>query len=360
MYIEFSYVDGLELPKNKKLKLVEGILLLERQNKECMMSGEMGSVNYELYFSEEDEIDVFGGMLDFPMDTFNFPLLVEQELTADGAKLTPEIEEFLTSLYKAVQQKRPRKKRKTTASKPMNESQAENEPIVEQEKESIPSEATDEVELPKKPRKKLRISKKAGIVVSVFFLCLLLGVLGVKFVPKLFADQTPSYEALLKEGKYLEAGKTYPSQQEEIEQTLYEQALEDQTTQSKKELELFQSKYPTTFGEFDLAILNKNYEEALQLYKKSEKSFKNDSDRMTLVGYCYLKKDKPKEAKEISRETKSVELEKYVYQYEQYIAQINEYEKQLTELKKDPVKNRDKIEKTLNDLFDTKEELVNL
>lgn len=360
MYIEFSYVDGLELPKNKKLKLVEGILLLDRQNKECTKSGEMGSVNYQLYFSEEDEIDVFGGMLDFPMDTFNFPLVVEQELTADGEGLTPEIEEFLSTLYKSVQQKRPRKKRKETVRKPIPEPPTLSEPTLEEIQEPIESEPVTEVPLPKKPRNRIRINKKVGIIVSVFFLCLLLGVLGVKFVPKLFADQTPSYEELLKEEKYLEAGKTFPSQQEEIEQTLYEKALEKQDTQTKKELELFQSKYPTTFGDFDLAILNKNYEQALQLYKKNEKSFKNDSDRMTLVGYCYLKKDQPKEAKEISRETQSVELEKYVYQYEQYVAQINEYEKQLDELKKDPVKNREKIEKMLNDLFDIKEELVNL
>lgn len=360
MYIEFSYIDGLELPIDKKLKLVEGLLLLERQNKECIKSGEMGSVNYQLYFSEEDEIDVFGGMLDFPMATFNFPLLVEQELTADGAKLTPEIEEFLTSLYKAVQQKRPRKKRKVSASKPRSELPMVHEPTRDPEEEIPVSDTANDVQLPKKPRKKIRISKKAGIVVSVFFLCLLLSVLGLKFVPPLLAEQTPSFETLLKDGKYLEAGKTFPSQQEDIEQTLYEQALETQNTQAKKELALFQSKYPTTFGEFDLAILNKNYEEALQLYKKSEKEFNKDNDRMTLVGYCYLKKDLPKEAKEISIDTKSVELEKYVYQYEQYMAQINEYEKQLTELKKDPVKNRDAIEKTLNDLFDIKEELVNL
>lgn len=359
MYIEFSYIDGLALPENKKLKLVEGIVLLERQNKECTMSGDYGSVNYRLYFTEEDEIDVFGGMLDFPMDTFNFPLLVEEELTADGGELTPEIEDFLTTLYKSVKQK-PQRKKKLRPEKQL--------PIEKEEKpEPIQSETANKAVVspskkakPEKKRISFHVSKKIVIGISVFFLCLLLGVLGMRFGPQLFAEQTPSYEELMKAGNFMEAGKIYTNRQDEIEQTLYEKALDKQTNQSKKNLDSFQSKYPTDFGAFDLAILGKNYTQALTLYAKNKKVFKQDTDRMTLVGYCYLKEDQPKEAKEVSKATRSVELEKYVYQYEQYVAQINEYEKQLEELKKDPVKNRDKIEKTLNDLFDAKEALVNL
>lgn len=376
MLIDFKEIDGLNLPSDRKLKLVDGVLLLERQNDELLSSGELGYVFYQLYFEDTEDI-VYSDSMDLPIESFNFVSEIEQSLTADGEELTPEMEDFLTVIYKDLKQKRDRKKRKRIPKKiePDVEKSTNNisvepeaEPVlnIEPQTEEVLKNVEKHPQItPVEEKKKTfhffgRSIKFPVIVAAVIFLLVILGVGAVNWIPKLFADRVPTFEELIKEEKYFDAARSYPEEKEEIEQHLYDQAVDKQTTENAQKLESYQKKYPTRFGAFDLAILNKNYEEALALYEKKPDSFKNSKDRMTLVGYCYLKKDKPKEAKKISIEIQSVELEKYVYKYEQLIAQIEEYDKQLEDLKKDPVKNRDKIEETLNDLFDSKEELVNL
>lgn len=377
MLIDFIEIDGLELPNDRRLKLVDGVLLLERQNEELLSTGEIGYVVYQLYFDETEDV-VYSDSLDLPINSFNFTSEIKTSLTADGESLTPEMEDFLTTIYKELGQKRDRKRKRRPSKKQINEPEIDHGTTIEETENEVLDELPTEV--PSKPKKKKKnkpkkIKKEKSfslsqilsgklktflIAAAVFFLLAFLGFGAIKWLPSLFADRAPSYEELLKDEKYSEAARSYPDRKQEIEQHLYDKALDKQSTETEKELERFQEKFPTPFGDFDLAILNKNYDQALSLYKKKTKAFKDSKDRMTLVGYCYLKSDKPKEAKEISHELKSVELEKYVYKYEQLVAQIEEYEKRLEDLKKDPVKNRDKIEQTLNDLFDSKEELVNL
>lgn len=377
MLIDFKDIDGLELPDDRKLKLVDGVLLLERQNDEMLSSGELGFVVYQLYFSENEDI-VYSDSLDLPIQAFNFTSEIEKSLTADGESLTPEMEEFLTAIYKELSQKRERKRKKRQPKREKRDHESiQNIEEPEQIEESIsPQESVSKPSIKKKkfPKQKKnkekeprnisygfgRKGKISLIALAVFFLFIFLVFGAVKWLPNLFADRAPSYEELMKDEKYYDAARSYPEQKEDIEQRLYDKALDKKSTETEQDLESYQKKFPTKYGEFDLAILNKNYDKALSLYKEKPKTFRDSKDRMTLVGYCYLKKDRPKEAKEISVEIQSVELEKYVYKYEQLIAQIEEYDKQLEELKKDPVKNRDKIEETLNELFDSKEELVNL
>lgn len=374
MLIDFIEIDGLELPNDRKLKLVDGVLLLERQNDELLSSGELGFVVYQLYFAENEDV-VYSDSLDLPIDSFNFTSEIEKSLTAGGESLTPEMEQFLTVIYKELKQKkerkrkvRPQRKQTVVLDNAQTVEESPQETAHEPPPEKIAETKPKKVSKVKSPNNQFEVSHRFTgtkikiplIALAIIFLCICLGVGAMTVLPKLFADRAPSYEALIKDEKYFDAAKSFPDHREEIEQQLYEKALDKRSTETEQQLENYQEKYPTKYGEFDLAILNHNYDQALSLYKKKPKDFQDSKDRMTLVGYCYLKKNRPKEARDISLEIQSVELEKYVYKYEQLVAQIKEYEKQLEELKKDPVKNRDKIEKTLNDLFDSKEELVNL
>lgn len=206
--------------------------------------------------------------------------------------------------------------------------------------------------LPYIPKKVVAI----GVVGICLVFCIIIG--GQKVYQKL--NETPSYETLMEKKSYEEAAKNYPKKRRLIEQCLYDQAIEAKDYSSKEALRNYQKVYPSSFGAFDLAILNHNYEKALRIYEKEKKPFSDSDDRQVLAGYCYLKVAKRTQANKLAEELKSVELEKYVATYDQYKAQINELDNQLDELKKDPIKNRDTIEKTMNELFDVKEKLENL
>lgn len=200
--------------------------------------------------------------------------------------------------------------------------------------------------------------KKRKVV--FFVLMLVIGVsLFTLFRPS-NGEEKASYTELISSKDYLAAGKEYPKKHEDIEQNIYESILEKRTDDKIKHLKRFNDKYPTVFGNFDLAIFNKEYAEAITSFENDPSEFKNDKERMVLVGYSYLKEDRLDEAKKISGSLKSVELEKKIYDYQNLNRLIDEKEKELKDLEKGGSKNREKAEEVAAEKFDLQEQLVNL
>lgn len=224
-------------------------------------------------------------------------------------------------------------------------------------------EQTESEQVRPRPKKKKSTSKPNLSLTNrkvIFFVLLLIGVgLFALFRPS-SGEEKPSYTELISSKDYLVAGKEYPKKHVDIEQTIYESILEKRTDTKISQLKQFNDKYPTVFGNFDLAIFNKEYEIAIKYFEDDPSEFKNDKERMVLVGYSYLKEDRVIEAKEISGTLKSIELEKKIYDYEKLKGLIEEKEKELKELEKGGSKNREKAEEVAAEKFDLQEQLVNL
>lgn len=388
MQIQFAEVDGIDLPESKRFALSDGVLLLTRQNDDLLTNGELGSVTYQLYYDETQELPVYTDELDLPIESFDFVDRIIHELKSDGEPLSADIQLFLSTLSQEVETKpkrkgkRPSARIERTADSVTPPQEAAQEPIkenpsieteqvasvsttkaleVEKSSEKIVKEKADMLEIrPYNRRVLIKIRRKHLAWLGVFFVALFLAVAGFKYFSATSAQEKPTYSELMKKEYYLEAGKEYPEKQAAIEQVLYDKTVDSKNKKTKETLIQFQKVYPTPFGTFDLAILESDYGKALKEYEREKEDFKGNQDRLVLVGYCYLKTDQLAEAKTIVDETKSTELERYVYKYEQKQDEIKSLEKTLTDLRKNPVDNKDEIEKTMNALFDAKEELLNL
>jgi len=122
----------------------------------------------------------------------------------------------------------------------------------------------------------------------------------------------------------------------------------------------FHEEQETTFGSFDLAILKNDYSGAVSAYEEQKEVFSTDSDRLAIVGYCYLKVGEIDEAKQVNSQINSIELEKKIVLYEQLTLQIQAAEREIEALQEEATLDREELEKQLNDLFDLKEERLNL
>lgn len=373
MQIEFADVDGIDLPESKRFNLSDGMVLLQRQNEDLLTNGELGSVAYQLYYDEQQALPVYQDELELPLEEIDLISIIKNDLVSDGEELSPDIQQFLSALSQELNGKNKKVKLpplpKTTKKvkrepKPEPEPQAiELEPIETPKREPVPPiNKRKKSATPKNTNKNssIRISKRHLFYIGVFFIVLIVGAGCFKYFSSTSADEKTSYDELIKKGYYLEAGKEYPNKKKAIEQILYDQTVDSKNSKTKETLIQFQEVYPTAYGEFDLSILDNDYSKALKEYETNKKTFEGNQDRLVLVGYCYLKEDKLDDAKTIVDKTNSTELERYVYKYEQLQSEITTLEKQLKELKKDPVGNRDDIEKSMNELFDAKEELLNL
>lgn len=226
----------------------------------------------------------------------------------------------------------------------------ENSPKVEKKKK----EKKQEINKSKKKRS-FHLNKKllVGLVSLFSLLFVAYAVISFANTPK---EKEPTLQEYLSNQEFLKAGKAYPDELAAIENELF--MLTRQKDKSYlKQLEEFNQAYPTKQGSFDLAMFAFDYEEAMILYEKAPSAFENDEIRLALIGYAFLKMDKVEDAKKILSKAKNAELEKYVRQYEQLLLIVQEKEKEISELQKKPSENKEKIEKSINELYEAKEKI---
>ncbi|MGL9928649.1 MULTISPECIES: hypothetical protein [Enterococcus] len=326
----FSFLEAkvMEVPINREIPLERAELLLKKQNKIANQEKQEMSCIYDLRI---DGQVVYESSLVFPVEDFSLYGTIVKEVEEQEFNSEEEKEAFLEWLSKTFNVKKEKKK-------------ATNRP----KKEKIKKE---------KQRQIPRMNKRIAIVffVVLFFICSAVGI----FVYATTPEKRVSYEELVRQEKFIEAGKEYPDKQQEVENLIFKK-IQSEEKPELGQLRAYNKEIPTTQGDFDLAMLTYDYGKSTGIYEKEKDQFKNDHSRLPLVGYAYLKEQKLKAAKEISEQTTSPELEKYILEYEQFQLIIQEKEKQIKELQKKPTENKKKIEQAINELYEAKEKLNKL
>ncbi|HBI1780720.1 TPA: hypothetical protein I0G77_RS09050 [Enterococcus faecalis] len=331
----FSFLEAkvMEVPINREIPLERAELLLKKQNKIANQEKQEMSCTYDLRI---DGQVVYESSLVFPVEDFSLYGTIVKEVEEQEFNSEEEKEAFLEWLSKTFNVKKEKKK-------------ATNRPKKEKiKKEKIKKE---------KQRQIPRMNKRIAIVffVVLFFICSAVGI----FVYATTPEKRVSYEELIRQEKFIEAGKEYSDKQQEVENLIFKKIQSEEKPELGK-LRAYNKEIPTTQGDFDLAMLTYDYGKSIGIYEKEKDQFKNDHSRLPLVGYAYLKEQKLKAAKEISEQTTSPELEKYILEYEQFQLIIQEKEKQIKELQKKPTENKKKIEQAINELYEAKEKLNQL
>ncbi|EMF0203294.1 hypothetical protein NXK88_002545 [Enterococcus hirae] len=96
MMIRFKEVDNMSLLTDKKIALDKAFIQLKRENEELLARAEIGWCTLEIY-AENQEIPVFEGSYDFPIEDFHLISLIEQSLTENG-QLSEEAQAFIQTL----------------------------------------------------------------------------------------------------------------------------------------------------------------------------------------------------------------------------------------------------------------------
>ena len=337
MDCRFIEVEGLSMACPKTMSLKEANRMLFKKNEEVDMEGIDVTFHYELI---QDERVVLRSQLSLPVFDFDWWELLEEFLFEKGASeeiVNQFSESFKNSLEDVPEIKtvKPKKEKKP-----------------KRKKERIPIE---KVQKKKTPTKWLYY---LGMVFVSFALLVVLG-FGVNQV--FFTEgQTLTYEELIDQQQFEEAYQLYPKEQQKTETFFYYYALDNRSEATLRRFSDFHEENETTFGSFDLAILQNNYSGAFSAYEEQTEAFSNDPERLAIVGYCYLKVGELDEAKQINTQINSIELEKKIVLYEQLTLQIQAAEKEIEALQEEATLDREELEQQLNDLFDLKEERLNL
>lgn len=337
MDCRFIEVEGLSMACPKTMSLKEANRMLFKKNEEVDMEGIDVTFHYELI---QDERVVLRSQLSLPVFDFDWWELLEEFLFEKGASeeiVNQFSESFKNSLEDVPEIKtvKPKKEKKP-----------------KRKKERIPIE---------KVQKKKTPTKWPYYLGMVFVSLALLVVLGFGVNQVFFTEgQTMTYEELIDQQQFEEAYQLYPKEQQQTETFFYYYALDNRSEATLRRFRDFHEENETTFGSFDLAILQNNYSGAVSAYEEQTEAFSNDPERLAIVGYCYLKVGELDEAKQINTQINSIELEKKIVLYEQLTLQIQASEKEIEALQEEATLDREELEQQLNDLFDLKEERLNL
>lgn len=106
-------------------------------------------------------------------------------------------------------------------------------------------------------------------------------------------SEAMNYDSLMREGKYLEAAKEFPSKLNEIEQVIF--ADKDLETLKK-----FNRSFSSENGSLDENLLSDDVDGVVKSFEKDKDHFKNlSNDRKAAVALCLYQRGKDKEANEL-------------------------------------------------------------
>ncbi|MGM0276525.1 MULTISPECIES: hypothetical protein [unclassified Enterococcus] len=332
MKCRFVEVEGLDMTCPQTLTLKEANRFLTIKNDEADMEGVEYTIHYELV---QNDRAILRSKLMLPVFSFDWWEILEEFLYEQGA------EDSQITLFADVF-------KQELSDESMKKSKKVKEPRTKRP-----------IKSPKliQPLSKKWLFRLGGSL--LILLLLFIGSLGVKefFLTEL---ETPSYEELIDQEQFEEAFQYYPEEQGQTETLFYDYVLDQRSQENLRRFREFHKNHETTYGDFDLAVLENNYEAAVTAYEQQSEVFSDDSNRLAIAGYCFLKEGKLDEAKAINQQINSLELEKKIVQYEQLSLQIKAAEKMIEELQKEDSVDREKLEEELNDLFDLKEKQMNL
>jgi hypothetical protein len=344
----FLETQNMEVAENRVLSLEQALMLLDRLNSRATEEGKVKSCVFCL--EQEDETSVLEMELNLPVENFNLFLEIETGLRAIND--SPETAEFIEYIRKEFP--------KYSLPKVVPEVKR----TVLKRKKREPDTKETESEKPPKKAVTMKVNRKIIITILgiVFIICLsFAGLYFLKNSPgEGRTEELKSYESLLAEGEYNQAASLYKNKVDDIEQILYEKVLDKKDEKSRDQLQNFIDKNKTKFGRFDESILDSDYTTAVEEYETNNDKFKNDTNRLTLAGYAYLKINDIDQAKKVAKIQTLIELEKKIFDYEQLKQAIQEKEEELQKLAAGGSKNRKKAEEVATEKFALQEELLNL
>lgn len=209
--------------------------------------------------------------------------------------------------------------------KRFEENQKKLEASIDELKNTKPIEiAVDKIEEPKKKEPIIAINftkRMKMLLVSILSLFIVLG-LGVSVYKKV--TYVPPFDTLISDGQYKEAVKNYPNKKYEVVDTLYKKIVQGDTNKISK-LEEINKEKKTALASFDLLILNKEFDEALNLYEKKAKEVpaKYWDNQASLLSYCYLKKGNLEKAKNWQKKADDEVLNEKISKYSKAQSQLN-------------------------------------
>lgn len=209
--------------------------------------------------------------------------------------------------------------------KRFEENQKNLEASIDELKNTKPIEiAVDKIEEPKKkePIIAINLTKRMKmLLVSILSLFIVLG-LGVSVYKKV--TYVPPFDTLISDGQYKEAVKNYPNKKYEVVDTLYKKIVQGDTNKIGK-LEEINKEKKTALASFDLLILDKEFDEALNLYEKKAKEVpaKYWDNQASLLSYCYLKKGNLEKAKNWQKKADDEVLNEKISIYSKTQLQLN-------------------------------------
>lgn len=209
--------------------------------------------------------------------------------------------------------------------KRFEENQKKLEASIDELKNTKPIEiAVDKIEEPKKKEPIIAINftkRMKMLLVSIFSLFIVLG-LGVSVYKKV--TYVPPFDTLISDGQYKEAVKNYPNKKYEVVDTLYKKIVQGDTNKISK-LEEINKEKKTALASFDLLILDKEFDEALNLYEKKAKEVpaKYWDNQASLLSYCYLKKGNLEKAKNWQKKADDEVLNEKISKYSKAQSQLN-------------------------------------
>ncbi|MBC2139692.1 hypothetical protein [Listeria innocua] len=185
------------------------------------------------------------------------------------------------------------------------------------------------------------LSKRYWIRIILFLFILWLILTGARFVLASFLseetsikEKTPAYTELMKEGKYVAAGKFYPDKREQIEKEIEKDHIQiEQSTEEKKAgihvLKDFVQAYPSDQGNLDCAFYQSKWEDVGTIYDKASRDMRNDPANLAKVGYAYLKLGQLDKAKNVNLALNSPLFTKKINSYETLLRKQKEVEGKL-------------------------------
>lgn len=209
--------------------------------------------------------------------------------------------------------------------KRFEENQKKLEASIDELKNTKPIEiAVDKIEEPKKKEPIIAINftkRMKMLLVAILSLLIVLG-LGVSVYKKV--TYVPPFDTLISDGQYKEAVKNYPNKKYEVVDTLYKKIVQGDTNKISK-LEEINKEKKTALASFDLLILDKEFDEALNLYEKKAKEVpaKYWDNQASLLSYCYLKKGNLEKAKNWQKKADDEVLNEKISKYSKAQSQLN-------------------------------------
>ncbi|MBC2164652.1 hypothetical protein [Listeria booriae] len=211
--------------------------------------------------------------------------------------------------------------RQVEVSEPTEQEQEETT-VVAIPTETVPDEAQKQIEVEPKIEKTHRIKRPslrvpwkrisiiAGVALGVLTITIGIIFSVAAYQSKSLAEEEPKrevvqqkYTALIRDKKYTEAADISPEQVLDIENLIVEQGDIDA-------LRKFQESYPTTEGAFDLACLEKHWDQVIT-YQKA----KQTKERQYMLAFSYLKVGNVGEAEKRNATLKSSTLKKLISDY---------------------------------------------